>query len=116
MRCAVHARRVTIMPRDMNLAKRIRPPFPFLSCPSVQTLAMGLFISSSPSSYIFFIIFIRPALGSDLSSNSSAFFFLLSSWYLQQPSQQRLCDSSHVQGCVWQWTPAGKNILLSSRP
>merc|ERR1712150_240372 len=50
----------------------------FFSCPSVQALAMVLFISSSPSSYIFFIIFIRLALGSALSSilGSSAFFLL----------------------------------------
>jgi len=36
----------------------------FFPCPSVQALAMVRFMSSSPSSYNFFIMFIRPALGS----------------------------------------------------
>ena len=48
----------------------ISPGFLFW-LPSVQALAIVLFISSSPSSYIFFIIFISPWLGSSPGSEAS---------------------------------------------
>ena len=53
--------------------------FTFLSWPSVQALAMVLFISSSPSSYIFFIMSISPALGSLEASGFGSMALLLES-------------------------------------
>lgn len=46
--------------------------FKFFSWPSVHALAIIRFISGSPVSYIFCMIFIRPLLGSSLPSSTSS--------------------------------------------
>ena len=88
--------------------------FTFLSWPSVQALAMVLFISSSPSSYIFFIMSISPALGSLEVSGFGSMALLLESaatytdemecrlWKsASKPSLHELCDSTCFP--VWPW-------------
>ena len=59
--------------RKSNLSEKSGPSLdPFLSLALVHASAMDRFILSSPSSYIFFIIFMSPALGSLSSSSFSS--------------------------------------------